>query len=136
MTTDTKLTTPLAAELMRLRQKYIAEGGKLFTLDEIEAELGRSLATAPINAAPTEPGATPQASVVDVPTPATSEPGKTGLAPGREPAVPELLRRIIKNAPHSSYCEAPYTRARNQKPCRCRCWKVEAYAWVDAASNL
>ena len=54
MTTDTKLTTPLAAELMRLRQKYIAEGGKLFTLDEIEAELGRSLATAPTNAAPQE----------------------------------------------------------------------------------
>ncbi len=54
MTTDAKMTTPLAAELMRLRQKYIAEGGKLFTLDEIEAELGRSLATAPTNAAPQE----------------------------------------------------------------------------------
>lgn len=55
------------------------------------------------NAAPTEPGATPQASVVDVPTPATSEPGEAGLAPGRDPAVPEsptpsdLVKRLLED---------------------------------------
>ena len=42
--------------------------------------------------ASTESGKTPQASVVDAPTLATSEPSEAGLAPGHEPAVPELLR--------------------------------------------
>ena len=128
MTSDAKLTTPLAAELMRLRQKYIAEGGKLFTLDEIEAELGRSLAAAPTNAAPQEgqsgnwplgqsgtpTNAAPQPSTADV----FSAPSQEGVGQGdaavaapndtpseRDPLLDRLNEIIVKHRLDEPDCQ-------------------------------